>query len=97
MIKVKTALTGAKGEVMICTSTIGNNAGFGIDPQTQDEPDYCYCYCEQCGARISVDDICEVPFDTSGEPLPWENYFKNCCIDCYDEVCDEEGFIPDES
>ena len=66
----------------LCPSTASVN--FGIDPQIQNEPDYIYC--DQCGASISVDEICEVPCDN--------NNIRYCCIDCYDEVCDEEGFNP---
>ena len=71
------------------------NMSYGINPQEQDEPDTFIC--DQCGQITSIDEECLVKRGITGKPMPWDNYFRLCCQICYDEVCDEEGYEPQEN
>ncbi len=56
-------------------------------PQEEKEQDVC----DHCFKETNTDNLCEVPMDGTS------NYSLYVCPDCYDEVCDEEGFNPQEN
>lgn len=46
--------------------------------------------CDHCDAPHMLDDLCPVPKSTDNSQYLW------VCPDCYDEVCDEEGYDPQD-
>ena len=60
-----------------------------------------YQPCDNCGELTHCDDICEVPYARPrkahwSNPDGTEEMVRLCCDICYDEVCDEEGFNPQD-
>lgn len=51
--------------------------------------------CQHCSTRVLADEICEVPFSIQPKGAKFK-VLVLCCSDCYDEVCDEEGYDPHE-
>lgn len=54
--------------------------------------------CPHCDELVHCDDLCEVPMAHPKGPdiQPVTEWTRFCCSDCYDEVCEEEGFNPQD-
>ena len=56
------------------------------DQERDDEGQPMSLICEHCFEPMESEQACQVPMD--GKP----GNVIYCCVDCYDEVCDEEGY-----
>lgn len=52
--------------------------------------------CDNCGALLKKSQQCEVPMATEDGEQPVTEWFVYCCVHCYDAVCEEEGYNPQE-
>lgn len=60
---------------------------YTYDPQDEEMPEALIC--PQCDSLTPINHMCQVPLD--GCPL----HYRWSCVDCYDEVCYEEGYTPE--